>query len=355
MKDARGNALGRLVMLHDLEASRQADLGRTRMKQGDCKGALDSFDAALKGSNDPLLHRDRGLCHENLGHPVPAMQDYRAYLTVLPDANDADNIRERLERLQGDTRAADAAREAEAKRKEDASTNKATWKSTMNVNASTNAGVSASTSASVMSDEPEPETATGTSKELSGKEAAQALEKKEAAELKNLESNTSALRRGRGPVIGVVAGPRWFQPETGSTRGGYLIGGTLRYSTGPVLTALLDIGYTGTTNDEGTASAFGGLALMAGAEARIALNSHVSDALLVGAGIGYERMKQSSLGIVISSVVPRARVGYRHVFGPTFGLEATFDAGYALGTVVDSDQTANNLVFGPNVGVVTGF
>ena len=58
--------------------------GRTRMKNGDCAGAIEVFDAALRSSIDSTLHRDRGLCHEKLGHAYPAIDDYRAYLTARP-------------------------------------------------------------------------------------------------------------------------------------------------------------------------------------------------------------------------------------------------------------------------------
>ena len=58
---------------------------RKRMAAGDCDGALTSFDAALRTNReDPTLYRDRGSCHEKLGHPYPAIDDYREYLTDAP-------------------------------------------------------------------------------------------------------------------------------------------------------------------------------------------------------------------------------------------------------------------------------
>src|SRR5258708_26995570 len=79
------------------------DVARTRVKNGDCAGAIDVFDEAIRTSTEPALRRDRGLCHESLGHPYPAIDDYRAYLTAQPDARDADNIRERLASLEQST------------------------------------------------------------------------------------------------------------------------------------------------------------------------------------------------------------------------------------------------------------
>ncbi len=78
--------------------------GRKRMAAGDCEGALTSFDAALRtASDDPTLYRDRGLCHEKLGHPYPAIDDYREYLTDAPSAPDAEGIRTRLTQLEDET------------------------------------------------------------------------------------------------------------------------------------------------------------------------------------------------------------------------------------------------------------
>src|SRR5262245_426538 len=73
---------------------------RARAKAGDCAGALDGFDQAVSQTIEPTLRRDRGLCHEQLGHPYPAIDDYRYYLTERPNAPDADAIRGRLQRLE---------------------------------------------------------------------------------------------------------------------------------------------------------------------------------------------------------------------------------------------------------------
>jgi hypothetical protein len=78
-----------------------ANNARARARSGDCKGALDAFDTAIMYWQDPTLRRDRGLCHEQLGNPYPAIQDYRAYLTGAPQAPDYDQIRDRLNRLEG--------------------------------------------------------------------------------------------------------------------------------------------------------------------------------------------------------------------------------------------------------------
>src|SRR5215467_2316668 len=83
-----------------LGSTAYGEAGRARMRRGDCVGALEAFDAAIRTSIDPTLRRDRGLCHEKLNDPHPAIEDYRAYLTAMPDAPDADDIRDRLFRLE---------------------------------------------------------------------------------------------------------------------------------------------------------------------------------------------------------------------------------------------------------------
>jgi hypothetical protein len=72
---------------------------RARARSGDCKGALDDFDTAIRYWEEPTLRRDRGLCHEQLGNPYPAIDDYRAYLTGAPQAPDYDQIKARLDAL----------------------------------------------------------------------------------------------------------------------------------------------------------------------------------------------------------------------------------------------------------------
>src|SRR5580704_11205041 len=82
-----------ILQKQQLGTTGYALVARSRMRNGDCAGALEAFDAAIMHSIDPTLQRDRGLCHEQLGHPYPAIDDYRAYLTAEPDAADAEGIR----------------------------------------------------------------------------------------------------------------------------------------------------------------------------------------------------------------------------------------------------------------------
>lgn len=78
-----------------------AATARRLSSMGRCDEALAPFDAAVESrSGDATLRRDRGVCHEKLGHPAPAIDDYRAYLSMEPTAQDAASIRTRLDALE---------------------------------------------------------------------------------------------------------------------------------------------------------------------------------------------------------------------------------------------------------------
>ena len=61
-------------IIHPDPAADAIAVARTRLAKGDYAGALEAFDAALRTSMDVTVHRDRGLCHEQLGHPFPAIR-----------------------------------------------------------------------------------------------------------------------------------------------------------------------------------------------------------------------------------------------------------------------------------------
>src|SRR5262245_17436416 len=64
-----------LNLRRDEAGGADAHTARARARANDCAGALASFDAAIRTNIDPTLRRDRGLCHEKLGNPFPAMDD----------------------------------------------------------------------------------------------------------------------------------------------------------------------------------------------------------------------------------------------------------------------------------------
>ena len=55
---------------------------------------------------EPTLRRDRGACHDKLGNATAAIEDYRAYLYARPEAQDAKEIEERIQVLDGQLEAA---------------------------------------------------------------------------------------------------------------------------------------------------------------------------------------------------------------------------------------------------------
>jgi Tetratricopeptide repeat len=302
------------------QLSTAGDLAEQRMHAGDCAGALDAFDAALQNSVDPQLHRDRGMCHEKLGQPFPAIDDYRLYLTQRPNAPDADAIRARVTALETQV---GIVKPGEA-------------------GVSDQTGAAVTTSIGGETDLGEP-TSGGTT---AGQES---IEKNEQLES---QADASSLRRGHGLILGLVVGGRYF---TSSSLGGAELGGVdLRYSFSRVSTVLVELSI-GHVNGGGTVNALSGPGIMGGYEARIALNSRVSDALLLGATFRYESLSESN-GYVYALLEPEGRFGYRHVFGPALGVEAVVDGGVAFAseTGIASSNTTQGLV-GGHVGVLIGF
>jgi len=299
-------------------ATSPGDAAEQRMRSGDCAGALDAFDAALRTSRAPQLYRDRGACHEKLGQPYPAIDDYRAYLTARPNAPDAEGIRARVAELEAQV---GIVRRGEA-------------------GVSDRSGADVSTS---IGGETDLGTPTG------GTSALEALERSEQLES---QADDSPLRRGHGFIIGLAIGGRYF--ASSSLGAAELAGIELRYSLSRVSTLLLEPSLTH-VNGGGTVSALSGPGILGGYEARIPFNGRVSDALLLGATFRFESLSESN-GYVFAVFEPEGRVGYRHVFGPALGLEAVLDGGAAFATIsgVANSGTTQALV-GGHVAVLLGF
>jgi hypothetical protein len=294
------------------------DIAEQRMRAGDCEGALDAFDAALQTSTAPQLHRDRGSCHDKLGHPYPAIEDYRAYLTERPNAPDADRIRARVVELESQV---GIVRQGQA-------------------GVSDHNGADVSTS---IGGETDLEAPTG---------GASSLEMLERNEQLESQADSSPLRRGRGFIIGLAVGGRDF--SSSSFGAAELAGIELRYSLSHVSTLLLEPSVTH-VNGGGTVTALSGPGIMGGYEARLAFNSRVSDALLVGATFRFESLSEAN-GYVYAVLEPEGRVGYRHVFGPALGLEAVVDGGVAFATITSlANASSTQAVLGGHVAVLLGF
>ena len=288
---------------------------RTRARAGDCAGALPAFDAAIRVTIEPTLRRDRGLCHEKLGDPFPAIDDYRAYLTARADAPDADQIRDRLARLEEQVGVGGPSSQA-VKDRDDPNGFKAKGQFSLGTEAR-----SSSSSSPSRADE----------KPLGPKSGEQerSYDYYSAQERLADRAESSPLRYGTGWLLGpFVSIPRYFVGDGASKDVGYSIGAAIRYSFGPSVSFITEFGYAG-VGKSGELSASSGPLLFAGLELRIPLNTWASDQLVLGVGPGFERYTNSGTQTATNVWAGRGRFGYRHVFGPAVGLEFLLDGGVA--------------------------
>ncbi len=327
----------------------EAQVARARARGGDCAGALQGFDVAIEKTIEPSLRRDRGLCHENLGHPFPAIEDYRAYLLAAPDAADADQIRERLAALEEQTgssgrteKQTDKQKERESSAGGSASASFAVGSGGASGSASSSASSSSWGEASSAADPSQP-TEPGQSYEYLAEQERLA----DAAE-------SSPLRYGKGFVIGpFLHMPRFFVGERARDQLGYGVGAALRYSTGRTLSVISEIGYAG-IGTSGAVSAQAGPLLLGGIELRLPVSRFASDHILLRGGLGYERHVVSGTRAVSDNVLGRFGLGYRHVFGPAIGLEILADGGPAY-VIPENDESRLNFVLGASVAFLVGF
>ncbi len=328
------------------------DRGRARARAGDCKGALEQYDLALRTSIEPTLRRDRGLCHEQLLHPYPAIDDYRAYLKDRPQVADSEQIRERLMRLE-----------------EGLGLNIRTNDNVDNPSTKPDpGGASGSASISLGTDGASADGSVstgGTSRRAAGMSQAdyERDEKLAAA------ASGSPLRESSGWSLGPYFSVRSSAdiatsitptnggvPLTGKLKMGLheTVGGAIRYSLGKTSTVISEIGYVGFNSANVAGPGF-----FLGYEARLAVSRWTSDAIILGAGLGYERYRYNDTGAVMNAVLPRARLGYRHVFGQSLGLEIHGDGGVAKYFLNDPPTGLSSLsitpVFGGYLAILVGF
>jgi tetratricopeptide (TPR) repeat protein len=286
---------------------RAAADARALAAKGQCDKALEAFDQALRLSMDVAVLRDRGLCHERLGHPFPAMDDYRAYLTATPEASDSESIRARLERLEVETGMGGPSPSAPPQK-----------------------------SAEDVPDEPavSDELAPGTSD--TGKRTAAVAKKtyddEEAAYSKYDQAMSSPLRRGTGAIFGIYSDGRGWT-YSGTTVPSFELGASVRWAVSSVSTLYGEIGYVSYEESEGIGSASvnaSGVALGLGYEVRVRLDENASNSFLLGPLIEYQYVTVSASNTGLNLLVPEGKLGYRHIFGYGFGLELTGEAGTAI-------------------------
>jgi hypothetical protein len=318
---------------------------RGKARGGDCAGALNLFDDALRTTVEPTLFRDRGLCHEKLEHVHPAMDDYRAYLVARPDAPDADQIRERLARLEGmeGGHENDAASPDRPPEKEDG----ASATASMSLN-----GEGASASASTKRGGKGHKGRSDVIGPKSGDQDARGFDAYAADERTADEAESSALREGTGFIAGAfIHVPRYFFGSGGTSDMAYAVGGTFRYATSASFTLVSEIGYAG-IGTKGQIGALGGPLLFLGGELRVPISSHAGDQIVLGAGPGAEFYTVSNTKASLNFWSLRLRGGYRHVFGPRVALEVLADGGPVLLT---SDVEGSTSTFGGVLGGSVAF
>lgn len=317
----------------------EGQAARARARGGDCAGALPAFDAAIEKTIEPSLRRDRGLCHEKLGHPFPAIDDYRAYLHAAPDASDADQIRERLAALEGQAGSGGSAPRENEKEGPAESGRTAGASASFSIGSG---GASASSSSS------------STSAGSQSTEPGQSYEYHVAQEKLADAAASSPLRNGSGVVLGpFLHMPRFFVGERARDQLGYGVGLALRYSTGPTVSVISELGYAG-IGTSGAASGQAGPLLLGGVELRLPVSRFAGDHILLRGGLGYERHVVSGTRAISDNVLGRFGLGYRHVFGPSIGLEILADGGPAY-VIPENDESRLNILVGGSVAFLVGF
>lgn len=104
--DREEDGAGEAVELSDEEkavARRHFESGGERYKEGEYREAIMHFEEAYDLTHAPELLYNIGKCHEELGEEAAARENYEMYLRMKPDAEDADEVRARMDRLGGET------------------------------------------------------------------------------------------------------------------------------------------------------------------------------------------------------------------------------------------------------------
>jgi hypothetical protein len=324
-------------------AQAQGEVGRARMLAGDWAGALDAFDAAIEGSTDPALRRDRGSCHEHLAQPYPAIDDYRAYLTASPDAPDAEATRDRLAKLEQET-----------------------------------LGYS-SASSDLPGDVEGGASATAAARKTRGGTAAVQRDQMEYVE-RDDDPLQTPLRRASGwslapffsvhkwgiPPARVALAPFVVNSGSSFTDSGTwaeCVGLQVRYSMGASSALLLEAAYEHFNSTAENLAIVSGLSAQIAFEWRLALDADYENQLIVAPGLGYEHLLvqpgsvQPTEGSV-GSFVPRVRFAWRHLLAPSAGIDLSLDAGvanffgYSAFPFDSSDPTT--VLVGLNIALVWG-
>ncbi len=314
----------------DKSRNTAADGAHAKALAGDCKGALDLYDEALRHSIDASLYRDRGLCHEKLGNVYPAIDDYRAYVSQSPDAADADKYRARLDDLMK-TASQDIAPDTG---------------SGGDFNSEMRGGMT--DGSTPVTDVPKKKKDDDTTAKTHPEDPNKPLTTIEYEEDRDRETQTSAMRGGRGFVLGAYVYPRYvFNPW--AFQFGQGVGAKFGYSFGELSTLFVELGFMSqlSTGSDAVKSGFTGLL---GYEVRIPLDRWATNQIVLSGGAGFENLTDDTIGASYASFVGRGRAGYRHVFGKGFALEFLADGGLMATVLLDAPTGAKNFGVGGFVG-----
>jgi hypothetical protein len=281
-----------------------AAAARARMRNGDCAGALDDFDLALMSSTDATLNRDRGLCHERLGNPYPAIDDFRVYVTASPDAADSEGIRQRLARLEMDV-----------------------YKHS---SASTDSPDEAPSSASGGSGASSPSTAASATLSVGDQPKRDAMEDVEH----DHDELASSMRAGTGfGLAPFFSEQKWNTPGSSfgdSTTWSESVGLQLRYSVTRSSAFFLEGGWE--LFNSTTVATISGLTSQLGYELRVPLDPQYDNQFLLGLGLGFEYLVYTPNIVSVSGTsagifVPEMKVGWRHMLTTSVGLDLALGFG----------------------------
>jgi hypothetical protein len=313
-----------------------ATVARARMSSGDCAGALDAFDAAINHSMDATLRRDRGLCHEQLGHPYPAIDDYRAYLTAKPDEPDSDGIRVRLAKLEEST-------SGKSSQGDDDDVPPAAPGGTQGA---TTGSASASATVKIGTDDAVNADGTSGTQPSSGSQGHDAMDYVEH----DNDVMRSPLRRGKGfSFAPYFAEHKWF--NSGASFGesdtwAECIGLQLRYSLGRIATVFLEGAYQHfNSNSSSTDSLQGtiqGLTSQVGLELRFPLDEDYDNEFIVAPGLGFDHIVAtttlaSNVTTTAGAIIPRVRAGWRHMLDSNAAIDLSLDFGVGKFAQYDGD------------------
>jgi hypothetical protein len=319
-----------------------AAVARERMRNGDCAGALDAFDQALRSSVDPTLHRDRGLCQERLGNPYPAIDDYRIYVTAEPDAADAEGIRQRLARLEMDVYKHSS---APIESPEEGGGTGAT--TTATTSSSAGGGVTVGMGAGAP--------------EQPKRDAMETVEH-------DHDEVLSSIRGGKGfGLAPFFSEHKWITPGSSfgdSTTWSESVGLQVRYSITSRSAFFIEGGWE--LFNSTSVATISGLTSQLAYELRVPFDAQYDNQLLLGLGLGYEYLvytpKDASLsGSSAGLFLPRGRVGWRHMLTASVGFDLALDLGISSTSLATSSSFLNTSqpsstfeVLAANLGIVWG-